>query len=75
MSDIESIKDQLRRLGNEERAELAQFLIESLDPEPDPEAPAAWDRELGRRVEEIKSGCVTGIPAEDVPARLRGKYP
>jgi hypothetical protein len=35
----------------------------------------AWEDELARRVEEIRSGQVVGIPAEDVLKALRERYP
>jgi putative addiction module component (TIGR02574 family) len=44
------------------------------DPE-DPEVVrAAWKAELLRRVEEIMSGRVVGIPAGEVFRRMREKY-
>ena len=35
----------------------------------------AWREELGHRLEEIRSGQVVGVPAEDVLGRLRERYP
>ena len=37
----------------------------------DPEIEAAWQTEAARRVEEIQSGKVQGIPGEDVSVRIR----
>jgi putative addiction module component (TIGR02574 family) len=34
-----------------------------------------FKEELNRRLEEIKSGKVKGIPAEEVTRRMREKYP
>jgi hypothetical protein len=53
---------------------LASFLIESLEGR-DEDAEAAWDTELARRGQQIRSGNVAGIPAEKVFADLRAKYP
>lgn len=36
-----------------------------------PGVETAWDDELRRRMEEIRSGKVQGIPGEEVSARLR----
>jgi putative addiction module component (TIGR02574 family) len=69
---VESLKQQLCSLSQEERAELATFLLESLDP-PDTEAEAAWLQEVERRMEEMESGKEAGIPSEQVFARLRDK--
>jgi putative addiction module component (TIGR02574 family) len=65
---IQKIKNQLKKLPISQQAELADFLIESLEQED------AWDKELARRVKEIKSGRARGTPAEKVFAKLREKY-
>lgn len=75
MTEItEKLKSQLSQLSTRERAELAHFLIHSLDEGADPDAEAAWDAELDRRMQEIKSGKAFGEPAEEVFAQLREKY-
>jgi putative addiction module component (TIGR02574 family) len=71
----EQLKSQLSRLSAQERAELAHFLIRSLDESADDDAEAAWDAELQRRAEEVGAGRVEGIPAEQVFAELRRKAP
>jgi putative addiction module component (TIGR02574 family) len=63
---IEKWKSELSALTAQERAELAHFLIGSLVPEADPDVEAAWDVELSRRADEIKSGKAEGNPAEQV---------
>jgi putative addiction module component (TIGR02574 family) len=63
---VERLKDELGRLSPQERAELADFLIRSLDEGADPDAEAAWDAELERRAAEIKAGNVVGLPADEV---------
>jgi putative addiction module component (TIGR02574 family) len=70
----EKLKAQLSRLSMRERAELAHFLIHSLDEGVDADAEAAWDAELVRRMEEIRSGKTVGEPADKVFAELRKKY-
>ena len=70
----ERFKPELAQLSAQDRAALAQFLIRSLDEGEDADAEAAWDVELARRVEEIKSGKAIGIPADKVFADLREKY-
>ena len=37
----------------------------------DPEIEAAWKAEIDRRIEEIQTGKVQGIPADEVSARIR----
>ena len=70
----EKIKSELSRLSLQERAELAYFLIHSLDEEVNADAEAAWDAELAQRTEEIKSGKAVGEPADKVFAEIREKY-
>ena len=68
------MRAQLSKLSSKDRAELAHFLLHSLDEESDPDAEEAWDRELAKRLQEIKSGQEKGEPAAKVFAELRGKY-
>ncbi len=70
----EKLKSQLSQLSTQERADLAHFLIQSLDEGVDADAEAAWDAELARRMEEIRSGKAVGESADKVFAELREKY-
>jgi putative addiction module component (TIGR02574 family) len=49
-------------LPDHDRAALAARLIESLDPDADDDAPAAWGDEVRRRLDELDRGEVRGIP-------------
>jgi putative addiction module component (TIGR02574 family) len=68
----------LEPLGVADRADLASWLIRSLDEESSEPAEdgyaEAWDAELERRMREVRDGKVVGIPAEEVFASLRQKY-
>jgi len=68
------LKPTLASLPEADRAALASFLIESLDPESDPSADDAWAEELERRERRIRSGLAKGEPAEKVFAELREKH-
>jgi putative addiction module component (TIGR02574 family) len=68
---LEQIKSTLSGLPISERAELAHFLLDSLE-SADEDVAEAWRAELARRVAEIRSGKVIGKPIEEVLARLRG---
>ncbi len=70
----EKLRTELTRLSDEERGELAHFLIQSLNQESDADVDTAWDAELERRAEEIISGQANGEPAEKVFSELRAKY-
>ena len=70
----EQIKSELAGLTPADRAELARFLIQSLDEQEEEGVAAAWDAELQQRAEDIVSGRVTGERAETVLRELRAKY-
>ncbi len=71
----EELKAQLASLPIEDRAELAHYLIDTLDEAVDPDAEVAWDAELERRGAEIRSGTAAGESAPSVFARLRDRVP
>ena len=71
----EKLKAELSQLSEEDRVELAHFLLGSLEPGGDTDWEDAWTIELERRFEEIRSGKAVGIPAEQVFNDLREKYP
>jgi putative addiction module component (TIGR02574 family) len=74
-SAMEELKAELAGLTEQERAELAYFLLDSLDETGDEaEVEAAWDAELARRADEIQRGTAVGKPADQVFAELREKY-
>ena len=57
-------------MAERDRATLAGFLIETLDPVSEPDVEAAWSEEIKRRVAEIDAGTVELIPWEEVRAEL-----
>jgi len=61
-------------LPPESRAKLARELVASLEEDSDTDVEAAWDREIEKRVAEIKRGQAQGRPAEQVLAEIRAKY-
>jgi len=71
----ERLRAELLRLPTEDRAELAYCLIRSLDEGEDGDVQSAWEAELERRWQEMESGQVAGVPAAQVFAELRKKYP
>jgi putative addiction module component (TIGR02574 family) len=75
MTEIsEKLKIELSQLSNQERAELAYFLIHSLDEEVDGDVENAWDVELDQRMQTIQNGTASGQPASQVFTQLREKY-
>lgn len=71
---VEQLKSQVSSLSAPERAELAYFLLSSLEPEEDG-VQEAWRAEVARRVAKIRDGSAVGRPAGEVLAELRERYP
>lgn len=78
---VEQLKTQLGTLSTAERAELASYLLATLEPEEagvEPEEPGvkeAWQIEVARRLSEARAGRVKGRPVDEVLAELRELYP
>jgi putative addiction module component (TIGR02574 family) len=58
MQEAQELLKKALALPDKERAELAGSLIESLDEAVDENAEAAWQEEIVRRLEEVRSGKV-----------------
>ncbi len=71
-ADAKQLYDNALHLPDSERAELAAWLIESLDPEVDRDVDQAWDAEIKRRVGELDSGTVTAIPWPEARRMILG---
>jgi putative addiction module component (TIGR02574 family) len=68
---LESKALKLSRWG---RARLAQRLLSSLDQDADAGAEQLWIEEAKRRLGQLKSGKVVGIPAEKVIKQVREAF-
>ena len=70
------MKDELLKLGSQDRAALAHFLIETLDVEDEDEEDVedSWHEELVRRSAQIDAGTAVGDPADQVFKALREKF-
>lgn len=76
MTEIaERLRTELAVLDSEDRADLAYFLLQSLDEEVDPSIEVAWDAELDRRIADIENGSVKGIACDEVLSELREMFP
>ena len=53
---LAELSRQARELPPEERAQLAEDLLESLQDQPAPDVEAAWDAEILKRIEEYERG-------------------
>ena len=68
---LTTLEQQALNLAPEERARLAEVLLESLRDAPLSDVEAAWEQEIARRVAEIESGSVPLIPIAEVLAQAR----
>ena len=68
-STLESLTAEALKLSAEERAELAERLIISVEP-PAPLHPA-WETEIAHRIADLDAGRTQSIPGEQVFAELR----
>jgi putative addiction module component (TIGR02574 family) len=71
MPEAQELLKKALALPDKERADLAGSLIESLDAAVDEHAEAAWQEEIARRLEEVRSGKVKTISWDDV--RQKGR--
>jgi len=72
MSDVlKELEQQAKALTPEERARLAEVLLESIQDAPIADIKDAWDREIEQRVAAYDRGELQTISAEDVFAETR----
>jgi hypothetical protein len=71
---VDQWKAQLSALSTREKAELAHFLLISLESE-DEDAEVLWDEEASKRVDEICSGSAHGRPVGELLEELREQFP
>jgi putative addiction module component (TIGR02574 family) len=67
----------LDALSEKDRVGLAHLLLAAPDEEvePDEEVKKAWKEAIQRRVEELRSGKVKGVPIEEMFRRSHEKLP
>ena len=69
---LEELKAEALKLTVEEREWLADFLYASVDDE-DSDLGEEWQAEIARRIEEVRSGAVRTIPAEQALPQIRSE--
>ncbi|MCE5327607.1 MAG: addiction module protein [Planctomycetaceae bacterium] len=69
----QEIKERALHLPPIERAALIEALLSSFDRPGGDEIDAAWAEEAERRIDEMDSGQVKGIPAEEVFRKIDQK--
>jgi putative addiction module component (TIGR02574 family) len=62
----EKNKKQALELSDQERAELAHMLIDSLNPEKEFESEEAWSKELKKRIDRYEQGVSSAKPWNEI---------
>ncbi len=65
---VKHLVEEAMRLAPEEREELVETLLSKH--EPDEEWTKAWDEEIQKRLEDVKTGKAKLIPSEEVFRRM-----
>jgi len=63
-------------LSPPERLKLARILLELSEAieEPAGDVESAWDKEIERRLQELRSGQIKGRPLEEVKERIEARF-
>jgi putative addiction module component (TIGR02574 family) len=69
-SEFENVRAQALKLALEERAELVQILLDSLEDLTESQAESLWLLEAERRQREVREGRVQLVPGDEVKALL-----
>ena len=73
-AQVSELLEKALTLSTQERGVLIDRLIASLDEGPAEEGvDAAWDKEIKRRIDEVRAGTVEMIAGEKVLSRLRAR--
>ena len=72
-TQAEQILQSALSLHPDDRVEIAESLIQSLDENRAAEIEAAWAEEIKRRLESIDKGQVQLIPADEVMREMRAR--
>jgi len=73
--EVSKLLEQALSLSVEEQEALADSLISNLDGKVDEGALAAWEAEIGRRIEELNSGTAKTVSWSEVRKRNLSKLP
>jgi putative addiction module component (TIGR02574 family) len=68
--DAQTVLQEALNLPDEERAQIAGALLESLEPTPEAEVETAWRQEVAARVARLESGKVEMTPWGEIRDRF-----
>jgi putative addiction module component (TIGR02574 family) len=69
------LREAAMKLPTDEKVQLAEELLASIDPAEQAEIDASWAVEVERRIKLIDVGKSESIPAEELFKQLRGQRP
>lgn len=72
---VREIETDIRSLATADRDRLLRDLLADLDGKKDPAVEAAWLEEAQKRYEELRSGTMKAVPADEVIRKARGDTP
>lgn len=72
-TNFDRVRLEAMKLPDEERAELARDLVQSLDAPVDDGTDAAWDREISRRIASIDATSAALIDRAEFRRRMQNR--
>lgn len=71
--ELKALVSNALKLSPADRETLAFEVLDSLRPPASPDTAEAWDEEIVRRINQIKSGNATLLSVEELRARMRAR--
>ena len=73
---LTELAEQAAKLPGEEQLKLARILLELSDSDsaPAPGIQEAWDREIHRRLKELRTGKLKGVPLDETKKRIESRF-
>jgi putative addiction module component (TIGR02574 family) len=68
---VEELSQKSQALRPQDKARLAELLLDSIHRREDAAIDVAWDLELARRIDEVERGTAKLVSAEDAFAQVR----
>ncbi len=73
MHGTKGLIDEATSLPIDERILVVDALLKTIN-SPNPEVDSIWANTARQRLDALRSGAVRGVPAEEVFARIRGRF-
>ena len=68
---LDEIVEETRHMPPDVVAELVDRILVARHGAVEPDVATVWEKEIGKRIEDIETGKVKGIPVEESLARIR----